>query len=37
VLNAGNGPVPLPDGVVLLASDAVANGALPPNAAAWIR
>jgi len=37
VLNAGTRPVPLPDGVVLLASDAVADGALPPNAAAWIR
>jgi alpha-glucosidase len=37
VLNTGTQPVPLPDGEVLLASDAVADGALPPNAAAWIR
>ena len=37
VLNAGTHPVPLPVGEVLLASDAVADGALPPNAAAWIR
>jgi alpha-glucosidase len=37
VLNTGTQPVPLPAGEVLLASDAVADGALPPNAAAWIR
>jgi alpha-glucosidase len=37
VLNTGTRPVPLPAGEVLLASDPVADGALPPNAAAWIR
>ena len=36
VLNTGSGPAPLPDGEVLLASDAVTDGALPANAAAWI-
>jgi alpha-glucosidase len=37
VLNAGTGPAPLPEGEVLIASDAVVDSALPPNAAAWIR
>jgi alpha-glucosidase len=37
VLNAGAQPVPLPEGEVLLASDAVTDGALSPDAAAWIR
>lgn len=37
VLNTGTQPAPLPDGEVLLASKAVADGALPPDAAAWIR
>ncbi|KAA0083694.1 glycoside hydrolase family 13 protein [Mycolicibacterium sp. P9-64] len=37
VLNTGAHPVPLPEGEVLLASEAVADGSLAPNAAAWIR
>jgi len=37
VLNAGTGPVPLPDGELLIASDALVDGTLPPDAAAWIR
>ena len=36
VLNAGTRPVPLPEGTVLIASDEVVDGALPPDAAAWI-
>jgi alpha-glucosidase len=36
VLNAGTSPVPLPDGVLLVASDPLVDGALPPDAAAWI-
>jgi len=36
-VNTGTRPVPLPAGELLLASDEVADGALPPNAAAWIR
>jgi alpha-glucosidase len=37
VLNAGSRPVPLPDGALLIASDALVDGKLPPDAAAWIR
>jgi len=37
VLNAGTRPVPLPDGELLIASEALLDGALPPDAAAWIR
>lgn len=36
VLNAGNRPVRLPDGELLLASAPVANHRLAPNAAAWL-
>ncbi|MCV7259908.1 glycoside hydrolase family 13 protein [Mycobacterium shimoidei] len=36
VLNAGNRPVRLPDGELLLASAPLANHRLPPNAAAWL-
>jgi alpha-glucosidase len=36
VLNAGTRPVPLPDGELLIASGALVDGALPPDAAAWI-
>lgn len=35
-LNTSRVPVPLPDGDVLLTSDAVDGGRLPPNAAAWL-
>ncbi|MDT5105671.1 MAG: alpha-glucosidase [Mycobacterium sp.] len=37
VVNAGTRPVPLPDGALLIASDALVDGKLPPDAAAWIR
>jgi alpha-glucosidase len=36
VLNAGTAPLPLPDGDVVLASAAVVDAELPPNAAAWL-
>ncbi|MGE2719764.1 glycoside hydrolase family 13 protein [Mycolicibacterium celeriflavum] len=36
VLNAGSRPIPLPEGQVLLASAAVSDGVLPPDAAAWL-
>jgi alpha-glucosidase len=36
VLNAGNRPVPLPAGEVLLSSAPTTGGELPPNAAAWL-
>ncbi|MGH3562811.1 MAG: glycoside hydrolase family 13 protein [Mycobacterium sp.] len=36
VLNAGARPLPLPDGQLILASAPVADGVLPPNAAAWL-
>nr|WP_090274334.1 alpha-amylase family glycosyl hydrolase [Mycolicibacterium komanii]CRL67291.1 glycosidase [Mycolicibacterium komanii] len=36
VLNAGSEPIPLPEGRVLLASAEVSDGALPPDAAAWL-
>jgi len=36
VLNAGTRPVPLPEGTVLIASEELVDGALPPNCAAWI-
>jgi len=36
VLNAGAAPIPLPEGEVLLTSDPVADGALPPDTAAWL-
>jgi alpha-glucosidase len=36
VLNAGAAPIPLPDGEVLLASAALVDGQLPPDAAAWV-
>jgi alpha-glucosidase len=36
VLNAGTEPVALPDGELVIAS-ALADGKLPPNAAAWLR
>lgn len=36
VLNAGERPVELPTGEVLLASTALAGGQLPPGAAAWM-
>jgi alpha-glucosidase len=35
-LNAGRRAMPLPDGEVLLASGPLADGKLPPNAAAWL-
>ncbi|HYZ68262.1 MAG TPA: alpha-amylase family glycosyl hydrolase, partial [Mycobacterium sp.] len=35
-LNAGRRPVPLPAGDLLLASDALTDGKLPPNTAAWL-
>jgi alpha-glucosidase len=35
-LNAGDEPVPLPDGELLLASAPVADGVLAPDTAAWI-
>lgn len=35
-LNAGERPLPLPDGELLLASAQVTDGVLPPNAAAWL-
>ena len=35
-LNAGDEPVALPTGEVLLASAEVVDGKLPPNAAAWL-
>ncbi len=37
VVNLGTRPAPLPAGEVLLASAPLADGALPPDAAAWIR
>lgn len=36
VLNTGSRPIPLPEGRVLLASAEVSDGALPPDAAAWL-
>ena len=36
VLNAGSAPVPLPAGELLIASAAVVDGLLPPDAAAWV-
>ena len=36
VLNAGRRPMALPDGELILASAAVVDGKLPPNAAAWL-
>jgi alpha-glucosidase len=36
VLNAGNRPLPLPDGQLLLTSAPAPGGTLPPNAAAWL-
>lgn len=36
VLNAGDQPVALPEGQLILASTPVAEGVLPPNAAAWL-
>jgi alpha-glucosidase len=35
-LNAGRRPVAVPEGEVLLASDALEEGKLPPNAVAWL-
>jgi alpha-glucosidase len=38
VTNISDRPVPLPvDALVLLASDDVSDGALPPDATAWLR
>jgi alpha-glucosidase len=37
VLNAGTGPVSLPEGDLLIVSDPLVDGSLPPDAAAWIR
>jgi alpha-glucosidase len=37
VLNTGPSPVALPPGEPLIASAAVADGLLPPDAAAWVR
>jgi alpha-glucosidase len=36
VLNAGTHPIPLPDGELLIASQLLMDGKLPPDAAAWI-
>src|SRR5690606_26359997 len=36
VLNTSDAPVPLPPGEVLLASDPLEGGALPPDTAAWV-
>jgi alpha-glucosidase len=36
VLNAGDEPLSLPDGDVILSSAPLTDGALPPNAAAWL-
>jgi alpha-glucosidase len=36
VLNAGTHPIPLPDGELLIASQLLVDGKLPPDAAAWI-
>lgn len=36
VLNAGNSPADLPEGRLILSSTPVAEGLLPPNAAAWL-
>jgi alpha-glucosidase len=36
VLNLGTAPVPLPDGDVLLTSDPLSGGMLPPDTAAWL-
>ena len=36
VLNAGEQPLPLPTGEVLLSSGPVRGGALPPDSAAWL-
>lgn len=36
VLNAGDRPIPLPDGEVLMTSAVVSDGRLPVNAAAWL-
>jgi alpha-glucosidase len=35
-LNTGRRAVALPEGELLLASEALADGKLPPNAAAWL-
>jgi alpha-glucosidase len=37
VLNAGNRPVSLPEGKVLVNSGRLSDGKLPPNTAVWIR
>ena len=37
VANMGEAPVELPDGEVVLVSEDLVGGALPPNAAAWIK
>jgi len=37
VLNAGDQPVDLPDGEVLLASSAIDNRQLPANTAVWLQ
>jgi alpha-glucosidase len=36
VLNAGEQPIPLPDGEPILTSAPLVNGQLPPNATAWL-
>jgi alpha-glucosidase len=36
VVNVGEEPVPLPDGDVVLASDALSDGMLPADAAVWL-
>jgi alpha-glucosidase len=36
-VNTGSTAVPVPDGEVLIASSELVDGALPPDAAAWIR
>jgi alpha-glucosidase len=35
-LNAGDRPLPLPDGSLILASGPLPGGELPPNTAAWL-
>ena len=37
VLNAGNRPVSLPKGKVLVNSGRLVDGKLPPNTAVWVR
>ena len=36
VLNASAQPIPLPEGEALMASGPIADGALPPDTAAWL-